>query len=78
MPTDVETASTMARVGSNLKTLTAIGKEALNALGIASTVVEASLIILDFINYIWVGGAIDAVDLVTNIITGALIVRLLS
>lgn len=39
MPTDVETESTMARVGSDLKTLTAIGKEALNALSIAGTVV---------------------------------------
>ena len=78
MPTDVETESTMARVGSDLKSLTAIGKEALNALGIASTVVGASFVISDFIDHIWVGEAIGAVNLAINIATGALIVRSLS
>lgn len=48
---DVETEYTIVRVGSNLKTLTAIGKEALNALGIIGIVIKASFIILDFIDY---------------------------
>ena len=73
MPTDVETESTMARVGSDLKTLTAIGKEALNALGIAGTVVGASFVILDFIDHTWVGGAIGAVGLAAGIAAGALV-----
>ena len=51
MPTDVETESTMARVGSDLKTLTAIGKEALKALDIADTVVETSFVILNLIDH---------------------------
>ena len=73
MPTDVETESTMARVGSDLKTLTAIGKEALSALGIAGTIVGASFVILDFIDHNWVGGAIGAVGLAADIAAGALI-----
>ena len=70
---DVETKSTMARVGSDLKTLTAIGKEALSALGIAGIIVGASFVILDFIDHNWVGGAIGAVGLAADIAAGALI-----
>ena len=73
MPTDVETEYTMARVGSDLKTLTAIGKEALNALGIAGTVIGASFVILDFIDHNWVGGAIGAVGFAAGIAAGALV-----
>ena len=73
MPTDVETESTMARVGGDLKTLTAIGKEALNALGIAGTILGASFVIIDFIGHNWVGGAIGAVGLAAGIAAGALV-----
>ncbi len=72
IPTDVETESTMARVGNDLKTITAIGKEALNV-GIAGTIVGASFVILDFIDHNWVGGAIGAVGLAAGIAAGALV-----
>ena len=48
---DVEIESTIARVRSDLKILTAIGKESLNALDIIGTVVRASFVILDFIDH---------------------------
>lgn len=73
MPTDVKAATTMARVGSDLKILTAIGKEALGALGVAGTLVGAAFVILDFINHNWVGGAIGTVGLAAGIAAGALV-----
>ena len=73
IPTDVETESTMVRVGNDLKTITAIGKEALNVLGIAGTMVGASFVILDFIDHNWVGAAIGAVGLAAGIAAVALV-----
>ena len=73
MPTSTDTSVTMARVAGELNTLTAIGKEALNALGIAGAIVGAAFVILDFIDHNWVGGAIGAVGLAAGIATGALV-----
>lgn len=73
MPPSTDTSVTLARSGGKLATLTAIGKQALNALGVAGTIVGAAFVILDFINHNWVGGAIGAVGLVAGIATGALV-----
>ena len=73
MPSTTDTSVTVARVAGKLSTLTAVGKEALNALGIAGSIVGAAFVILDFINHNWVGGAIGAVGLAAGIVAGVLV-----
>ncbi len=74
MPTSVETTSFMTRAGSVLKTLSAISKADLVALGgAAAAVVGAAFVILDFINHDWVGGAVGAVGLAAGLAVGFLV-----
>ena len=71
MPTSVETTSFMARAGSALKTLSAISKADLIALGgDAAAIVGAVFVIIDFIDGNWVGGAVGAVGLAAGLAVG--------
>lgn len=60
----------IVRAGGTLTSFTAVGREALGALGIAGSIVGAAFVILDFVNHDWVGGAIGAVGLAVGVAAG--------
>ena len=60
----------LVRSGGILTTFTAVGKEALAALGVAGDVIGAAFVILDFVNHQWVGGAIGALGTVAGVAAG--------
>ena len=62
--------TSLARAGGTLTSFTAVGKEALGALGVTGTVAGAVFVILDFVEHSWVGGAIGAVGLAVGIAAG--------
>ena len=67
---DGGTKISLARASGKLATFTAVGKDVLNALGIAGTVTGAVFVIIDFIDHNWVGGAIGAVGLTAGVAAG--------
>ena len=68
--TDKGSKVSFARAGGSLETFTAVGKDALQALGIAGSVVGAVFVILDYVDHNWVGGAIGAVGLAAGVAAG--------
>lgn len=66
---DVQADSTMARSGGILKSFATIDKATLKAIGggLGMTLLGAAVVILDFVDHQWVGGAVGAVGAVAGI-----------
>ncbi|KAL9602195.1 MAG: hypothetical protein Q9179_002621 [Wetmoreana sp. 5 TL-2023] len=60
----------LTRAGGSLTSFTTVGRDVLQVLGIAGTIVGAAFVILDFVEHHWVGGAIGAVGLAAGIAAG--------
>lgn len=61
---DSKPKSTVLKAEGALKTFTTVGKAALVALGVAGDPVGAAFVILDFVDYDWVGGAVGLISVV--------------
>lgn len=66
---DVQAESTLARSGGILKSFATVDKATLKAIGVGvgMTLLGAAVVILDFVDHNWVGGAIGAVGVAAGI-----------